>query len=398
MNIALCTDTFIPIMGGTGMVVNALANEYIQKGHNVAVFTSDMSLKNINDSLLPYKVYRTHSYKMFPGVHTPFPNRDKCFNKKLYEFSPDVIHSHTPYAIGWWGIVRAKELHIPSVLTTHTYLNYMNDIQVPFSKKNPIHKAIVKQLSLQPKKASANCSILTAVSKSVVDAEIRKVYKLSRNVEIVRNGYTVNTEQNSTSNASYHMDNKITLAYAGQIDKTKNIAFSLWVCAELKKRSIPFEFNLAGAVNSKFTLPFAKNDMDRYIKLSKELGIESSVHFLGRLDKQELDLHYGKSDLFLFPSVYDTDGIVVKEAAAQGTPSLVIKDTGAAEQIEDGVNGWALDNDIDAFADKVEEIYNMKKNFPNKYLELRESTKNKPIPLWKDIANEYLALYQQRVE
>ena len=398
MNIALCTDIFIPHMGGIETAMNALANEYVQKGHNVAVFTSDMSLKNINDSLLPYKVYRTHSYRVLPGVHTPLPNRDKCFNKKLYEFSPDVIHSHTPFAIGWWGIVKAKELHIPSVLTTHTYLNYMNDLQVPFSKKNPIHKAIVKQLSLQPKKASANCSILTAVSKSVVDAEIRKVYKLSRNVEIVRNGYTVNTEQNCTSNASYHMDNKITLAYAGQIDKTKNIAFSLWVCAELKKRSIPFEFNLAGAVNSKFTLPFVKNDMDRYIKLSKELGIESSVHFLGRLDKQELGLHYGKSDIFLFPSIYDTDGIVVKEAAAQGTPSLVVKNTGAAEQIEDGINGWALDEDVNAFADKVEEIYNMKKNFPNEYLELRKSTKNKPIPLWKDIANEYLALYQQRVE
>ena len=122
------------------------------------------------------------------------------------------------------------------------------------------------------------------------------------------------------------------------------------------------------------------------------------MHFLGRLDKQELGLHYGKSDIFLFPSIFDTDGLVVKEAAAKGTPSLVIKNTGAAEQIEDGVNGWALDNDIDAFADKVEEIYNMKKNFPNEYLALRESTKNKPIPLWKDIADEYLALYRQRVE
>ena len=379
------------------MVVNALANEYIQKGHNVAVFTSDMSLKNINDSLLPYKVYRTHSYKMFPGVHTPFPNRDKCFNKKLYEFSPDVIHSHTPYAIGWWGIVRAKELHIPSVLTTHTYLNYMNDIQVPFSKKNPIHKAIVKQLSLQPKKASANCSILTAVSKSVVDAEIRKVYKLSRNVEIVRNGYTVNTEQNCTSNASYHMDNKITLAYAGQIDKIKNIAFSLWVCAELKKRSIPFEFNLAGAVNSKFTLAFVKNDMERYIKLSKELGIEDSVHFLGRLDKQELGLHYGKSDIFLFPSIFDTDGLVVKEAAAKGTPSLVIKNTGAAEQIEDGVNGWALDDDIDAFAEKISQLYGLKTESLPSFIKMREMVQACHIPSWSEIADKYINLYSQLI-
>ena len=86
MNIALCTDIFIPHMGGIETAMDALANEYVQKGHNVAVFTSDMSLKNINDSLLPYKVYRTHSHRVLPGVHTPFPNRDRCFNKMLYEF------------------------------------------------------------------------------------------------------------------------------------------------------------------------------------------------------------------------------------------------------------------------------------------------------------------------
>ena len=137
-------------------------------------------------------------------------------------------------------------------------------------------------------------------------------------------------------------------------------------------------------------------DEQKLKRHAQELEIDDKVIFTGV--QTDIRSYLSAFDLFLFPSVYDTDGIVVKEAAAQGTPSLVIKNTGAAEQIEDGVNGWALDNDIDAFADKVEEIYNMKKNFPNEYLALRESTKNKPIPLWKDIADEYLALYQQRVE
>ena len=33
MNIALCTDIFIPHMGGIETAMNALANEYVQKGH-----------------------------------------------------------------------------------------------------------------------------------------------------------------------------------------------------------------------------------------------------------------------------------------------------------------------------------------------------------------------------
>ena len=151
--------------------------------------------------------------------------------------------------------------------------------------------------------------------------------------------------------------------------------------------NVPFTFTLAGDGQ----IPYFETK-------AKELGVENNVKFVGLKKSDELNYLYSSSDIFLFPSIFDTDGLVVKEAAAKGTPSLVIKNTGAAEQIEDGVNGWALDNDIDAFADKVEEIYNMKKNFPNEYLELRESTKNKPIPLWKDIADEYLALYRQRVE
>ena len=385
----------MPHMGGIEAVTNALANEYVRLGHNVAVFTSDMSLKNIDDSTFSYKVYRTRSYKVLPGVHTPFPERDKKFNKSLCDFAPDVIHAHTPFAVGWWGIVKAKELKIPSVLTTHTYLNYMNDTQVPFSKTNPLHKAIVKQLSKQPAKASKNCSVLTAVSKSVIKNEIRDVYHLDRDVVVVRNGYNVQKDYIKENGVPYVLNkNKIIISYAGQIDKTKNIAFSMFVCAELKKRSVPFEFVLAGSVNKKLNFPFSKNDMEKYIMMSKKLGIYDSVRFVGRLDKQQLCEHYRTSDLFLFPSVYDTDGIVVKEAAAEGTPALVIRNTGAAEQIEEGVNGYALDENTDKFADKIEELYQLKKKSPNEYLKLRESTKNKPIPSWRDIAGEYLRLYR----
>ena len=96
----------------------------------------------------------------------------------------------------------------------------------------------------------------------------------------------------------------------------------------------------------------------------------------------------------LFPSIFDTDGLVVKEAAAKGTPSLVIKNTGAAEQIEDGVNGWALDNDIDAFADKIEELYNLKRDHFDEFIALRSRTQEKKIPSWDEIAMQYLALYQ----
>lgn len=396
MNIALCTDIFIPHMGGIETAIDTLANEYICLGHNVAVFTSDMALKNIDDSSLKYNVYRTHSHKVFFGIHTPFPKKDEKFNKCLENFAPDVIHAHTPFAIGEWSINKAKKLRIPSVLTTHTYLNYMNDTQVPFSRNNPLHKSIVKRLSLTPARVSASSDILTSVSESVIKNEIRDVYHLDREVVVVRNGYNAKRDHSSGGETPYVLDAKqIILSYAGQIDKTKNIEFSLYVCSELKKRNIPFEFNLAGSVNGKIHLPFTKNDKEKLIRLSKQLGIDENVHFRGRLSGDALRKHYRESDLFLFPSIYDTDGIVVKEAAGEGTPALVVKNTGASEQIEDGINGYALNDNVNDFAAKIEEIFELKKNDPTSYLKLRKSTANKRMPTWREIAEQYVKLYEQ---
>ncbi len=87
---------------------------------------------------------------------------------------------------------------------------------------------------------------------------------------------------------------------------------------------------------------------------------------------------------------------MVKEANKFGTIALVVKDTGASEQIRDGINGYALDEDENTFADKIEDLYRLKTEHFDEYLELRKGCKNKPIPSWTDIATQYLDLYQNK--
>ena len=50
--------------------------------------------------------------------------------------------------------------------------------------------------------------------------------------------------------------------------------------------------------------------------------------------------YYGISDLLLFPSTFDTNGLVVREAAACATPSLLVRGSCAAEGVEDGKTGF----------------------------------------------------------
>ena len=83
---------------------------------------------------------------------------------------------------------------------------------------------------------------------------------------------------------------------------------------------------------------YAKEELEAYVK---ELGLDGTIVFLGKiLDRDYLRSLFARADLFLFPSIYDNAPIVIHEAAAVGTPSLVIAGSNASEEIIDNTNGF----------------------------------------------------------
>lgn len=65
---------------------------------------------------------------------------------------------------------------------------------------------------------------------------------------------------------------------------------------------------------------------------------------------QEINRYYAAADLFVFPSYYDTFGMVVAEAMATGLPVIVSRQTGASEWIEHESTGWIVESALDANA------------------------------------------------
>ncbi len=86
-------------------------------------------------------------------------------------------------------------------------------------------------------------------------------------------------------------------------------------------------------------------------------GITEKVHFTGTIyDRQLLKNYYAAADLFLFPSLYDNAPLVVREAAALHTPSLLVEGSTAAEVIRDDVNGFLTKNDKTTMAAKIRHV------------------------------------------
>jgi glycosyltransferase involved in cell wall biosynthesis len=80
------------------------------------------------------------------------------------------------------------------------------------------------------------------------------------------------------------------------------------------------------------------------IELTRRLGVEDSVVFLGRVDSEGLRGALEACDVFVFPTLQDLVGRVVVEALTAGVPVVMSPLTGAAGTlVEDGVNGIIVD-------------------------------------------------------
>ncbi|NTV46467.1 MAG: glycosyltransferase family 4 protein, partial [Chlorobiales bacterium] len=91
--------------------------------------------------------------------------------------------------------------------------------------------------------------------------------------------------------------------------------------------------------------------------LVRQMELNDHVIFTGLIsDRNKLKHIYASADLFVFPSVYDTVGLVMIEAAAYQVPSIVVRDASASECILDQVNGFTIDNSQESLAATIKDL------------------------------------------
>ena len=81
--------------------------------------------------------------------------------------------------------------------------------------------------------------------------------------------------------------------------------------------------------------------------------LRGKVTLTGFLERSKLDPIYATANLFVFTSVTETQGMVIGESLAVGTPAVVVNEGGAPESVIDGVDGLRVPNDKRAFGEAV---------------------------------------------
>ncbi|HTZ65324.1 MAG TPA: glycosyltransferase family 4 protein [Solirubrobacteraceae bacterium] len=95
-------------------------------------------------------------------------------------------------------------------------------------------------------------------------------------------------------------------------------------------------------------------DEKAYRELADALGVGGAVHWLGIT--REVPAVYELADAFVMASSYETFSLVTFEAAASGLPIVATPVSGVRELIEDGNNGYLIERDPRAIAERLRRL------------------------------------------
>lgn len=385
ITIGLFNDSFFPMADGVLMVVDNYARR-LSKFANVIVFVPKYLGKDFDDSTLPYKVVRCYSLKVpFLDYSLPIPKLDRKFMKELDKYKLDIVHIHSPFTMGMAGLSYAKKHHVPCVATMHT--QFKQDIQ-RFVRNDVLATKLNNNLI----RVFNKCDECWAVNKETARI-FHEDYGYKTMPRIMDNATEMVPIKDSKKaidyiNRKYKIKrNEKVFLFVGRINILKNIIFIADSLKAVKEKNPKLKFKMLYVGSGQ--------DSDKLVEHVKNIGLEKDVIMCGRvMDRYELSCYYKRADLFLFPSVYDTSGIVRIEAASQSTPGLFLKDTATASTITENINGFLSEYTVGAYSDKIIEIMN------NKYLYDKVS-KNAYIDLyktWDEQVDEAYKIYLELIK
>jgi 1,2-diacylglycerol 3-alpha-glucosyltransferase len=338
MRIGMFTESYPPLINGVSTSVQTLIAELERAGHSVCVFTSHYPR---------YTDERPDVYR-YPSVNAivepdyvlpiPFSARIKATIPKL---GLDLIHSHSPFMLGMIARHVARQLRLPLVSTNHTlyteYAHYVPLLPLAFTRR-----FLIRWM----RDYYNSCDHVLAPSE-LTRQRLLQWYGVRSPVTVIPTGipeppYVLARSTDTKRELGMSPEARL-LLYVGRLAPEKNLEMLLHAFQIICGKTSETYLVIAGSGKSAPALQ----------RQAQQLGIAPRVVFTGFLGRTKLDPLYKASDLFLFPSTTETQGLAVGEALAAGTPAIVVNGGGAPEAIQDGVNGFVVENEPSLMADRA---------------------------------------------
>ena len=341
MHIGLLNDSFPPSVDGVAQTVKNYALALNERPeYEVSVIAPRG--RGAKDSDYPFPIYR---YAALPTPRrigypagTPF---SPLLLRKLNKTNMDLLHVHCPFASG----VLADELsHIRKVPVIHTYHTKF-DIDLRVRIHTPaIRAAAIQVIRHNLEAADEVWAVTESCGKALRQVGYDGEYFVMENGTDFAYGKADASMAEALREEYAIPSDRLVLLFVGRMMWYKNIRIILDALKIARQKGLLFTALMVGD----------GLDAPAIRAYAKSLGLEDDVRFTGMLhDREQLRGFYTLADLFLFPSTFDTSGLVVKEAAACECPSVLTRGSCAAEGVTDGVNGFLAKENAEDFARAV---------------------------------------------
>jgi len=340
MHVLMVSDVYFPRVNGVSTSIRTFREELQKQGHRVTLIVPNYPGQACEDD---NDVIRIDSTKVLfdPEDRMMSRRKIKLLLYKLALRNIDIVHIHTPFVAHYSGVWLARQLEIPCVESYHTFFEEYLYHYIPFLPRNWL-KSIARKFS------RSQCNAVDSiVVPSAPMLEVLKGYGVTAPASIIPTG--IHPDDFSIGNGKAFRDkhwideNRPVMLYLGRVAHEKNIDFLLHVVAEVRKRIDNVLMIVAGEGPAVSALK----------KLASELDINENIMFIGYLSReQELPDCYAAANVYTFASRTETQGLVLLEAMAAGTPVVSTAVMGTADVLEDKEGALIAEETVSNFSKK----------------------------------------------
>jgi 1,2-diacylglycerol 3-alpha-glucosyltransferase len=339
VKIAIFTEVYRPIVNGVVRSVDSLAEQLRVLGHDVFTFAPH----------IPKGAERIGQVFRMPSL--PLPARTEYRltlplvarrNKVKFLSQCDIIHSHSLFITGWMASYYARRrFRIPFVYTYHTMLD-------SYAHYSPLGQRITSQLTRELTRAYANAADAVIVPTRAVASQLRS-QGVQVPVCVVPTGVDIAAFAAVDPRLGNALRDKLgidpeapLLLLVSRLAQEKNVPLALESLAELRQRLPDAQMLLVGS-----------GPLENQLKAQvREMGLGAAVHFVGLVQHAEIPAFYAAADAFVFPSVTETQGLVLAEAFAAGLPVVALDNAQTREVFGEHLAGEIV-SDAHSMADSA---------------------------------------------
>lgn len=337
MRILHVSDVYFPRVNGVSTSIQTFSAELCSLGHEIVLVcpaypgaaADEPSVVRIASRAVPRD----------PEDRAMHWSALAALDRRLAGERFDLVHVQTPFLAHYAGVKLARRRNIPVVATYHTLFEEYLYHYVPFAPRRAM-QALARRFS------RSQCNQLDAVivpSGPMRDA--LAAYGVTAPMHVIPTGLRMHDFAGGDG-AAFRAAHGIApgrplLLYVGRVAHEKNIEFLLHMTGALR----------AAVPDALLVICGEGPAQGRLQRRAAELGLGAQTRFLGYLDRHTTLLDcYRAADLFVFASRTETQGLVLLEAMACGTPVVALAVMGTRDVLREGDGARIAPDSPEGFA------------------------------------------------